>query len=166
MDKVTLDFENDIVEWDADNYKGTESCPGLRDRKDDILAAMGYKTWDMSNVVNAANSFINGEISADKMNDIFDTELETSKTLSFLPLRVSAIDVLHAAKETYANYGDETYAKSKSNGFLRRCGVTPDHGPTHPIRRETLERVIFAMLDEESGEVFWQNLLHRLEPKQ
>jgi len=75
MDKVTLDFENEIIEWGTDSQKGTESCPGLSGRKDDILAAMGYKMWDMRNVVDAVNSFINNKISADEMGVVFDAEL-------------------------------------------------------------------------------------------
>jgi len=59
MDKVTLDFENNIVEWDTDAQKGTEYCPDLSERKAAILAAMGYETWDISEVVSAVNDFIN-----------------------------------------------------------------------------------------------------------
>jgi len=74
MDKVTLDFENGIIEWDSDAQKGTEHCPDLRERKKDILAAMGYEQWDVSNVVGAVNDFVNGLISDEEMGEIFDRE--------------------------------------------------------------------------------------------
>jgi len=158
VDKVTLDFENELVEWNTDSQKGLESCPGLAERKDNILAAMGYSMWDMSSVIGAVNSYISSEISAGEMNDIFDAELEGSQSLSFLPLMAQAIDVLNAALDTYRSYGDEAYAKGKANSFLRRCGVAPEYGLSHPLRRDVIERVVYAALDEESGELFWQNL--------
>jgi len=73
----------------------------------------------------------------------------------FLPLNVKATNVLHAALETYRSYGDEAYAKSKANSFLKRCGVDPEHGPSTLVRRDVIERVVYAALDDESGELFW-----------
>ena len=162
MDRVTLDFENNMVEWDTNNYRGFESCPGLAERKDAILDAMGYHMWDVSDVIGALNSFINGKISPDELHDIFDAELELTQSLTFLPLRVKAIDVLHAAKETYENFGDEAYAKSKSNIFLKRCGIKPEYGPSHPITRETLHKIVRAVFDDKSEELFWFKLYSRL----
>lgn len=67
MDKVTLDFENGLIEWNSDTQKGTEHCPDLKDRKAAILAAMGYEQFDFSDVIGAVNAFITGEISEDEM---------------------------------------------------------------------------------------------------
>lgn len=66
-DKVTIDFENEIITWDTDNQKGTESCPGISKRKNDILTAMGYESVDFSPVVNSFNAFINGQITKDEL---------------------------------------------------------------------------------------------------
>jgi len=81
-----------------------------------------------------------------------------------LPLEVKAIDVLYAARDTYANYGDDNYAQTVSYSFLRRCIVPFEYcGPDFPVRKETIERVIFAMLCDESEELFIKKLLSRLE---
>jgi hypothetical protein len=69
MDKVTLDFENNIVEWDTDHQKGTEFCPDLRQRKPLILAAMGYEESDMSEVMNIVNAFANSEMTIDELKN-------------------------------------------------------------------------------------------------
>ncbi len=67
MDKVTLDFKNNIVEWDTDHQKGTEICPDLGIRKPLILAAMGYGNHDISEVINIVNAFANGEMSIEEV---------------------------------------------------------------------------------------------------
>ena len=69
-----------------------------------------------------------------------------------------AIDVLNAAKRTFDGYGDESYAKSKSNAFLRRCGATIEMGPDQEIGMDSVKRVCFAMLDAHSEELFWSHL--------
>lgn len=46
-DRVTLDFETGMITWDMDSQKGTEYCPDLAERRDKILAAMGYQAgWE------------------------------------------------------------------------------------------------------------------------
>lgn len=67
MDKVTLNFENNVVEWNTDHQKGTEICPDLRIRKPLILAAMGYKSHDISEVKNIINAFANGQMSIEEL---------------------------------------------------------------------------------------------------
>jgi hypothetical protein len=76
MDKVTLDFENNIVEWNTDSQKGTEHCPDLHERRAAILAAMGYEQYDLSGVVNIVNAFANGEMSIDELQRQLDAEKE------------------------------------------------------------------------------------------
>jgi hypothetical protein len=76
MDKVTLDFENNTVEWDNDTQKGTEHCPDLHDRKAAILAAMGYELYDLSDVVNTVNAFANGEMTIDELQKRLQEERE------------------------------------------------------------------------------------------
>ena len=71
---------------------------------------------------------------------------------------MKAIDVLNAAKRTFENYGDEKYAISKANNFLRRCGARLEDGPDQDIPRSTIEQIVYAMLDADSEQVFWANL--------
>jgi hypothetical protein len=76
VDKVTLDFENNMVEWDTDGQKGTEHCPDLQERKAAILAAMGYEQYDFSTVVNVVNAFANGEMTIEELQEQIDAESE------------------------------------------------------------------------------------------
>jgi len=76
VDKVTLDFENNIVEWDTDSQKGTEYCPDLKERRTLILAAMGYSEYDMSNVINVINAFANGEATEAGLLEALKKEVE------------------------------------------------------------------------------------------
>lgn len=41
--KITLDFENNLIIWDTDSQNGIEHCPELAERHDDILKAIGYE---------------------------------------------------------------------------------------------------------------------------
>ena len=75
MDKVTLDFENNIVEWDTKSQKGTEYCPDLKERRTLILAAMGYSEYDFSNVINAINAFANGEATEEELTAFLENEV-------------------------------------------------------------------------------------------
>lgn len=76
MDKVTLDFEKETVTWESDTQNGTEYSPGLANRKNDILAAMGYEIWDASNVLNAVGDFIDCRIDEDSFAQILEEEKE------------------------------------------------------------------------------------------
>jgi hypothetical protein len=76
MYRVTLDFENNTVEWDTDAQKGTEHCPDLHDRKAAILAAMGYEQYDISGVVNIVNAFTNGGMTFDELEKKLNEEKE------------------------------------------------------------------------------------------
>jgi len=40
-----------------------------------------------------------------------------------LHINHKAVDVMHAAHAVFAKRGDASYAKSKTNNFLRRCGA-------------------------------------------
>ena len=71
---------------------------------------------------------------------------------------MKAIDVLTAAKNTFAAYGNEGYVKNKSSQFLMRCGARLEDGPNQPIDRDRVEEVVYAMLDADSEKLFWENL--------
>jgi len=71
---------------------------------------------------------------------------------------MKVINVLKAAQKTFENYGDEEYAISKANNFMRRCGVKLEDGLDQDIPRSTIEQVVYAMLDADSEQVFWTNL--------
>ena len=72
---------------------------------------------------------------------------------------MKAIDVLNAAKKTYEDYGNQEYATSKANNFVRRCTIGHEDDPDYEIPKEIIERVVYAMLDSDSEYVFWSNLL-------
>lgn len=61
-DKVTLDFEKNMIIWDTDVQKGIEYCPELSTRKSDILMAMGYKKIDFTPAIKIVEAMINGQI--------------------------------------------------------------------------------------------------------
>lgn len=65
-DKITLDFENNMIIWDNDAQKGSEYCPELAERKAGILAAMGYKPISFAPVIKAYEALINGQISREE----------------------------------------------------------------------------------------------------
>lgn len=79
-DKLTLDFENNMITWDTDFQQGTEYCDGLKERKSTILKAMGYETVDFSPVVKSMNDFANGKITQEELLQLFDdfTKEDTS----------------------------------------------------------------------------------------
>ena len=69
-----------------------------------------------------------------------------------------AVDVYTAAKITFSHYGVETYAISKANNFLRRCGAKKELGPDQDIPKSIIDQVVYSMLDADSEQVFWANL--------
>ena len=77
-DKVTIDFEKELVTWETNIQKGTDSCPGISTRKNQIIAAMGYASVDFTPVVNAFNDLGNGKINKDEflsyINDFSNDE--------------------------------------------------------------------------------------------
>lgn len=77
MDKVTLDFEDNTVEWVTDNQKSCEYCPDLKDRKAAIMEVMGFSEIDLSGAVTIVNGFINGKMSEDEFNEALDREAKS-----------------------------------------------------------------------------------------
>ena len=71
-DKITLDFENNIITWDMENQQGTEHCPDLYQKKQAILDSMGFQTVNVSPVINALEDYLNGEISIEEMKETFE----------------------------------------------------------------------------------------------
>lgn len=72
VDRIILDFENNTITWDTENQKGTEICPGLKERKEPILAAMGYEMADFSPIKAAFEAFMNGEINLAELEEKLD----------------------------------------------------------------------------------------------
>lgn len=71
-DKMTLDFENNIITFDTDNQKGTEYYEDLKDMKAAVLELLGFETIDMTPTINAINQFLNGEISEEELRKEID----------------------------------------------------------------------------------------------
>ena len=69
MDRITLDFEKEIIIFDMDNQKGEEHCPGLSDKKGEVLAAIGYGPVDFTPAISAIEAFYNGEITVEELHD-------------------------------------------------------------------------------------------------
>ena len=68
-DKITLDFETGMITWDTDSLRGEEYCPDLKERKPQILAAMGYEPVDFSPVIESFNAFANKNITEKELLD-------------------------------------------------------------------------------------------------
>ena len=71
-DKMTLDFENNIITFETDNQQGTEYCEGLKDMKAAVLELLGYETVDITPAINAINQFLNGEMSEAELRKKMD----------------------------------------------------------------------------------------------
>lgn len=59
MNRITIDFETETVEIHTDSQNGIERAPGIRARREAILAAMGYETFNMKEEVDLINAAIN-----------------------------------------------------------------------------------------------------------
>lgn len=71
-DKITLDFENNIIEFDTENQKGTEYCEDLKEMKEEVLKLLGYETVDVTPAINAINQYLNGEIEEEELRKKMD----------------------------------------------------------------------------------------------
>ena len=71
-DKMTLDFENNIITWDTDSQKGTEYFEGLKEMKEKILTLIGYEMINITPVINTINDFLNGKITEEELRKIVD----------------------------------------------------------------------------------------------
>ena len=67
-------------------------------------------------------------------------------------------DILKAAQNTFARYGNKEYADSRADIFIRRCGAARGDGPGQRIDGDAVSRTVFAMLDGESEKVFRREL--------
>lgn len=76
--KITLDFENEMIIWDMDSQYGSELCPGLAEKESAILALLGYEMIDFSSEVNLLNALFNGNINEaeflEKMKELENEE--------------------------------------------------------------------------------------------
>ena len=68
---------------------------------------------------------------------------------------MKTIDVYNAALETYRKFGNEDYAVSKANSFVRRCLLGKESDPDFDIPRERIVSVVYAALDQNAEDVFW-----------
>jgi hypothetical protein len=69
-----------------------------------------------------------------------------------------AVKVMYAVHSVFAEVGNEDYAKSKTNNFLRRCGVDINKPKEQPIDVKRIKEVVYAMLDEDRERTFWLRL--------
>lgn len=67
--KITLDFDKNIIIWDTEHQQGIEHCDDLSERKGAILKAMGYEEVNVSPVIHALEDFLNGEISGEELQE-------------------------------------------------------------------------------------------------
>ena len=72
--ELTIDFEKECVEFAFAGERMCEERPGVADDENRILTLLGYKTVDMTNTVGLVNAFVNGEISENLFNLLFDLE--------------------------------------------------------------------------------------------
>jgi len=77
MDKMTLDFKNEIVEFDSGIQKIKRSRPGLRERIKDIAAAIGYGVLDVSQIKPFIHSYFNNEISISELQELIESFIES-----------------------------------------------------------------------------------------
>lgn len=68
MDQITLDFENGKVVINSDNQNGEIHCPDLKKRKANILAAMGFQTFNIIPIVTAYEEYLSGKIDREELD--------------------------------------------------------------------------------------------------
>lgn len=64
--RMVLDFERGTITWDTDNQYGTEICPNLAEKEDDILDILGYAKYDMTRAFEVINQYLNGLLTEDQ----------------------------------------------------------------------------------------------------
>lgn len=69
-----------------------------------------------------------------------------------------AIKVAKAIHSVYLSVGNENYAKSKTNIFLRRCGADINKPKEQSLETNRIKEVVYAMLDVETERRFWLEL--------
>ena len=69
-----------------------------------------------------------------------------------------AVKVMYAVHSVFAEVGNEEYAKSKTNNFLRRCGIDINKSKEQPIDVKRIREVTYAMLDADCEKTFWLRL--------
>jgi hypothetical protein len=69
-----------------------------------------------------------------------------------------AVKVMHAVHSVFAEVGNEDYAKSKTNNFLRRCGADINKPKEQPLNTKRIREVAYAMLDADCEKTFWLRL--------
>ena len=69
MDKITLNFETGDVIFERDGQYSNIFFPDLRERRAQILEAIGAKEVDMGPLIDLTNQLINGEITEDEFKD-------------------------------------------------------------------------------------------------
>lgn len=69
MDKITLNFETCDVIFECDGQYSNVFFPDLRERRAQILEAIGAEEVDMGPLIDLTNQLINGEITEDEFKD-------------------------------------------------------------------------------------------------
>lgn len=75
-------------------------------------------------------------------------------------MSIQAVKVMYAAHAVFSEAvpGNEEYAKSKTNNFLRRCGADINKPKEQLLDKTRIKEVAYAMFDENSEKSFWQKL--------
>ena len=69
-----------------------------------------------------------------------------------------AVEVMYAIHSVFADVGNEQYAESKTNNFLRRCGADVNKPKEQPLETSRIKDVAYAMLDAKCEKMFWTRL--------
>jgi hypothetical protein len=69
-----------------------------------------------------------------------------------------AVDVMYAAYKVFAKRGDENYARSKTDTFLRRCGTDISKPKEQLLDSEKVILTANGMLDSIAEEEFFSAL--------
>ena len=70
----------------------------------------------------------------------------------------AAVKVMYVAHSVFADVGNESYAKSKTNNFLSRCGADINKPKEQPLDEQRIREVVYAMLDTDCERKFWRRL--------
>jgi len=163
VDRLTLDFENETVEWVGDDHNEMIVIPSLHLRKFAILAELGHGNWELQTNQAAVliDTLLNSKISPSEVREHLQAEFDKKKYSFYLP-SVRVDNVFFSALETYSRVGGKDYARYKAIGFVRKCGAGT---PEEIYKRIDISAVLTAAyrtLDKDTEKAFWVQLRNRL----
>lgn len=68
MNKITLDFENEVVTIQTISQNGTHHHPGLAKLEPKVLSLLGYQKLNLAPIVEIFEKFLDGQISKEEMD--------------------------------------------------------------------------------------------------